>query len=287
VNLRCEYLRPRTLEEARSLKAEISGSRYVSGGTDLLLRMKSGAEAPSTLISLRALPELVGVTVSETTAIGAGTSFTQILEHPEIAKRFPVFGQAASAVGSVQIRNAATLGGNLCNAIPCADSAPALLVLDAKLRTLDLDGRRDIPIAEFFLGPRKTCLRPAEIVEKIVIEDSPREGRGIFLKKGRMEEDLALASVAVFLVMDSDGKTCRRARVAAGSVAPTPMRLAGVEALLEGRKFTPEILEGARAAAREAISPISDVRASADYRRHITGVLVGRALTSLLGGSSA
>jgi carbon-monoxide dehydrogenase medium subunit len=285
--MKFEYHRPRTLEEARSLKAGISGSRYVSGGTDLLLRMKSGQESPPALVSLRTLPELSVIAVNDSTAIGAATTFTQILEHEEICTRFPVFGQAVRAIGSVQIRNAATLGGNLCNAIPCADSAPALLVLDAKLRTLDTGGRRDIPIEEFFLGPRETCLGPAEILEKIIIEPPPRDGRGIFLKKGRTEEDLALASVAVLLVLDPGTETCRRARVAAGSVAPTPLRLREVEALLEGRKITPELLDRARETAREGISPISDVRASADYRRHITGVLVGRALSSLLGASAS
>jgi CO/xanthine dehydrogenase FAD-binding subunit len=280
--MRFDYHRPRTLEEARSLKAGIPGSRYVAGGTDLLMKVKSGQESPSALISLRAIPDLSGIEMNGATTIGAATTFTQILEHPEIFRRFPVFGQAVSAIGSVQIRNAATLGGNLCNAIPCADSAPALLVLDARLRALSSAGRRDIPIGDFFLGPRKTCLDPAEILESIIIQDLPPGGRAIFLKKGRTAEDLALASVAVLLVMDPDGETCRRARVAAGSVAPTPLRLKEVEALLQGRKITADVLSRARDRARDEISPISDVRASADYRRHLTGVLLGRALTNLL-----
>jgi len=287
MRLRHDYHRPRVLDEARTLRAEIADSRYIAGGTDLLLRMRGGHQSPSALISLRSLPDLVGIEANGTTRIGALTTFTDILEHPTLCARYPVLGQAVRRIGCVQIRNVATLGGNLCNAIPCADSAPALLVLGATLLVLGADGEREIPIDEFFVGPRETCLGPEEILTAVRIDPVPQEGRGLFLKKTRVQRDLALSSIAAFLTMSADGQTCREARIAAGSVAPVPLRLRKAEALLEGHEITSETLDRAMEQARDEIAPISDVRASADYRRHLTGVLLKRAVTTLLERSSA
>jgi carbon-monoxide dehydrogenase medium subunit len=216
-------------------------------------------------------------------AVGAMTSFTDILEHRELCHRYPVLAQAVRTIGSVQIRNAATLGGNLCNAIPCADGALPLLVLDARLSVLSAGGQREIPVDEFFVGPRRNSLESGEILATILIDPPARTSRGVFLKKTRLRKDLALASVAVHLELGADGETCRRVRVAAGSVAPIPLRLKEVERHLEDRKITAEILRRARDLAGEEISPITDIRASADYRRHITGVLLQRAVEILLG----
>ena len=280
-----DYHRPRALEEAQRLRAEVAASRYIAGGTDLLLRMRGGHESPRALISLLSIPELAGIATNGATRIGAMTTFTDILEDPALCGRYPVLGQAVRAIGCVQIRNVATLGGNLCNAIPCADSATALLVLGAKLHIRSPEGSREVPIDEFFLGPRRTCLERSEILHTIRIDPPPPGSRGTFLKKVRVQRDLALASVAAFLSMSADGETCREARVAAGSVAPTPLRLTKVEAVLEGQRITPDVLAHAQELARESIAPISDVRTSADYRRHVTGVLLKRAVESLLDGS--
>lgn len=280
MRLRYDYLRPRTLEEALSLKAEIAGSRIIAGGTDLLVRIDDGQERPGALISLRSLPELVGVETNGVTRLGPMTTLTDILEHRDLGGRYPILQQAVRAVGSVQIRNAATLGGNLCNASPCADGAQALLALDARLRVRGAGGERDVPIDGFFVGYRETCLRPDEVLTAVLIDPPPPGGVGIFLKKCRLERDLALASVAMFL--DMDGSTCRSARVAAGSVAPVPLRLKEVESLLQGERLGPELLSRAQDLARQSIAPVSDVRASADYRREITGVLIKRALQALL-----
>ena len=276
------YHRPRTLEEARSLKAETPGACYIAGGTDLLVRMRSGHEDPSALISLRSLPELRGIAADGVLSIGAMTTLTDVLEHPAVQEHYPALIRAVRAIGSVQIRNVATLGGNLARAVPCADSAPALLVLDALVRIEGPAGRREIPIDELFVGSRQTCLGPDDVLAAILLDPPPSRARSVFLKKTRVHMDLALASVAVLLEMDAAGETCAYARVATGSVAPTPLRLPEVESLLEGRRITPEVLARAQELAREVISPITDVRTSADYRRHITGVLLGRAVSILL-----
>lgn len=276
------YHRPRTLAEAQSLKAKTAHARYVAGGTDLLARMRSGLEAPATaLISLRSLPELAAITANGATSIGAMATLTDVSEHPAVGEGYPVLVQAVRRIGSVQIRNAATLGGNLASAAPCADSAPALLVLEARVRIAGRDGHRDLPLAELFTGPRETCLGPEEVLTAILL-DPPRPGaRGVFLKKTRVHVDLALVSVAVLIELDADRETCSRVRIAAGSVAPTPVRLPEVESLLAEEKITPEVVARAQELAREGIAPISDVRASADYRRHMTGVLLSRALSTL------
>ncbi len=280
------YHRPRTLEEARALMAKTPGASFLAGGTDLLVRMDHGLEQPEALISLRCVPELSGITSNGATVVGAITTLTDVAEHAPTVARYPVLAEAVREIGSVQIRNAATLGGNLCGAAPCADSAPALLVLDARVRVLGDGGQREMPLAELFAGARETSLAADEILVAVVL-DPPSGGRARFLKHKRVQVDLALASVAVYLEMDDDTRTCRTARVAAGSVAPTPVRLGAAEDILAGQEITPDLLARSAELARSAVEPISDVRASADFRRHLTGVLLERAVRSLLPGAPA
>ncbi|MCP4653942.1 MAG: xanthine dehydrogenase family protein subunit M, partial [bacterium] len=281
------YHCPRTLDEALNLKAETTDARYVAGGTDLLVRMKNGVEDVRSLISLRSLPELAAITVNGAASIGAMATLTDVLEHPALGERYPVLVEAVGRIGSVQIRNVATLGGNLASAAPCADSAPALLVLEAKVRIAGRDSHRDLPLDELFTGPRQTCLGPEEVLTAILLDPPRPAARGVFLKKTRVHIDLALASVAVLVELDADRETCSHVRIAAGSVAPTPLRLPEVETLLAGERITPELVERARELARDGVSPISDVRASADYRRHLTGALLARGLSTLSGGRPA
>lgn len=282
-----DYYRPRTLREAHDLKTKLEGARYIAGGTDLLGRIKSGLERPSALISLRSIEGIAGITANGATCIGALTPLNDIVENRVLRERHPVIVQAARTMANVQIRNVATVGGNLCNAAPCADTAPPLLVLDARLRIQGPEAQREMPLADFFRAPGETRLREQDILTAILIDPPSEHGKGIFLKRGRVSVDMALASVAAYVEMDPASRTCRRARLAAGSVAPRPLRLEAVEALLEGRQITRQTLARAQDLARDAVTPISDVRASADYRRHITGVLVRRALEALCSGSSA
>jgi len=281
------YLKPTSLEEALRLKRSTAGSRFIAGGTDLMVQIKNRTVQPPALISLRSIKELARIDVNGAVRIGALAPLTDLIEHAAIREGYPVLVEAVRRMGSRQIRNVATLGGNLCNASPAADGAPPLLVLDAKLRLLGDQGYRDIPIADYFVGPGETTQAPDEILTTILLGPPEPTARAVFLRKDRVRMDLALVNVAVLLAMEADGKTCRTCRVAAGAVAPTPLRLRGVESLLEGRELTPDLLARAQEAARQGVAPISDIRAGAGYRAHITGVFVRRAVETLLGWRSA
>jgi carbon-monoxide dehydrogenase medium subunit len=168
------------------------------------------------------------------------------------------------------------VGGNLCRAAPCADLAPPLLVYEATVRLAGRGGTREVPIDAFFKGPGVTALEPGEILVAVTLPPPRPNARGCFLKKGRVRMDLSIASVAALVEMDGD--VCTRARLAAGAVAPVPMRLEEVEALVEGKPLTDDLLAEAQRLASREVMPITDVRSTESYRRRITGVYVKRAL---------
>jgi len=280
------YHRPDSISTALDLKRSLPASRYLAGGTDLLVQMKNGTSEADALISLRGIADLKGISTRDgTTRIGALTPLADILRHERIVRDYSVLAQAIGHMASPQIRNAASLGGNLCNASPCANTPPALIVLGARALIEGPDGRREVPIEDFFIGPRLSCMRPDEILAAILL-DPPRPGAaGVFLKMGRMHVDISLVNIAVLVEREDERLT--RVRAATGAVAPVPLRLHAVEELLEGQVASPELLLRAQELVMGEIKPISDVRASADYRRRITGVLLRRALERLLGWSRA
>jgi len=229
------YHRPTSLAEALRLFAEEPAALFIAGGTDLMVRLREGSLRPTALVSLARVPELAGITDGGTLVLGALTTVAEIASHRGLAELCPVLAQAARTIGSQQIRNVATIGGNLCNASPCADLAPPLLVLEASVRIEGPGGRRVLPLADFFEAPGQTRLRPGELLTAIEV---PRR-----------------------------------------SVAPRPIRLSGVEALLEA---DPTRLDEARAQAEREVEPIDDVRAGAAYRRHLVGALFARAAGRLM-----
>lgn len=272
-----EYFKPTSLEAAHQLRAEHPGARWVAGGTDVMVQLRSGRPWPSALISLRHVPELSGIEVGpEQTRIGALVPIADLIGHRELAARLPALVQAARRLGSPQVRNAATIGGNLANCSPCADTPPPLLVLEATARLVGPDGSvREVPVEALFRGPGQTCLAASEILAGLRVPH-PAGGTGMcYLRKGRVAMDLALASAAVLLVME--GERCVKARVAVGAVASTPLRLRAVEAVLEGQVITDARLAEARALTSEEVTPIDDQRASGEYRRALVGALVERA----------
>jgi carbon-monoxide dehydrogenase medium subunit len=276
-----DYHRPSTLDEAFGLAAGIPGSRFVAGGTDLLVQMSNGRAGPPALISLRGLSELGGIEVSSRLRIGAAVPLSDVQVHPVVAEKLPALVESIAGLGSRQIRNVATVGGNLCNASPAADTAPPLLVYGASVELQDANGSREVALDEFLRGPGQTALRPGEILSAILI-DPPNEGaRSVFHRKGRVKMDLPIASVAA--LVERDGATCKRVRLAAGAVAPVPLRLERSETVVEGSSLDAETVALAVETARLEISPITDLRSTGDYRRHLTGVLVGRALEELAG----
>ena len=276
-----DYYKPRSLEEALDLKKEIPGSRFIAGGTDLMVQIKSGEAAPPALISLRSISELSLIEVNGNAKIGALVTVTDLIRNPDIRRYFPLLTEAALRLGSPQIRNVATVGGNLCNCSPCADLALPLLVMEAKVRIRNIVGTQDILIEDFFRGPGDSCLSSGQILTEILVEPPPPNTKAVFKKKGRVKMDLAVASTAVLLEME--GQECRKARVAAGSVAPVPLRLLKVESLLEGKIISPESVLQAQSLGMESVAPITDVRGTEDYRRQITGVFIKRSIEHLLG----
>jgi CO/xanthine dehydrogenase FAD-binding subunit len=279
---RYDYFKPGTLAEALALCAEKAGARFIAGGTDLMIRIRGKEVRPAALISLRNIPEITGVAADGGgVRIGAATTIADIARSAELERRLPVLVQAARRVGGPAVRNAGTVGGNLCNASPCADTALPLLVLEARLAIAGPRGSREIPLAELFKGPRATSLAADEIVTHVMVKAPSPTAKAVFLKRGRVMMDLSVASVAVLLELDGD--TCVKARVAAGSVAPTPIRLPETEALLSGRRLTDDVVAAASEAAMKGVSPITDVRSTADYRRQLVGVYLKRAALGLLG----
>lgn len=278
------YLKPGSLAEVFRLKEDMPDARFVGGGTDMMVKIKNREFSPSTLISLRSVPELRGIDARGAVRIGSMTSIADVIHNEVLRSRYPVLVQAARRLGSAQIRNVATLGGNLCNCSPCADTATPLLVLEARAVLQNPRGNREIPLSEFFKQPGETCMASDEILVQVLIPafNAARKGSGVraaFFKHGRVKMDLAVASLSVLIQTEGDKVT--KARLAAGSVAPVPLRLTKVEDLLEGQNLSGKLIGEASRLAEESVAPISDIRSTAEYRRHIVGVFTRRALEFL------
>lgn len=278
--VRPELLQPGTLAEARRALAR-PGAVVLAGGTDLMPAMRRGEISPRALVSLRHLPQLTSIRATRSgVMIGAGVKVADLLTSATIAEQLPLLAEVAREFGSPQIREMATVGGNLCGAIPSADLALPFLVLDATIQVIGPGGSREIPTAEFFRGLGKTALQRGEIATAALAPRVPvRFGASWAKLTGRKAMDVAIAAAAASVVLQPDGRTCRQARVALGAVGPSPMRAPRAEAVLEGAALSAKVMgEAARVAAKEC-RPISDLRASAEYRREMIAVLVRRALT--------
>ena len=272
-----EYYQPRTLSEAHGMMERLKGNaRYIAGGTDLMIRLKQKIVESEALISLRDIEELRGLEYNGSLRIGSMTLFRDLERNTLITDNFQALAGAVSVLANPQVRNVATVGGNLCNAAPSAECAPPLLVMDAVLTLEGPGGVRQAPVADFFTGPGKSSMEPAEILSFITVPEMEPHTGTAFFKIGRVSQDIAIVNAAVLVVMD--GETCRKARVAVGAVAPTPLRLFKTEEFLEGKKLIPEILEEMAAMVEEEVRPITDIRSTEAYRRTVSGVLVKRAV---------
>lgn len=271
------YYAPLSLDEVVNLMENLDNYLLLAGGTDIIPGMRLGKVRPGAIISLKNLKrELSYIRLDgEIIKVGALTSLRDIEKSKLIKEKAPVLYEAVSQMASIQVRNMATIGGNLCNASPAADTALPLLILDAEAVGFSPSGERSIPMKDFFLGPGKTALRRNEVLKEVRF--TPEQGGAMFLKIGRRRgEDIAVASAASLLKVE-DSKIVE-ARVALGSVAPTPMRAYGAEKLLKGEEPSDELFEKAASKAAAECSPITDVRASAEYRRKVVKVLVKRSL---------
>lgn len=277
------YHRPTTVDAALALKRDHPAARFIAGGTDLMVQLRKRRAAPARLISLNNIPELRGVVVDDgALRIGATTPLAELLRHEVIRRELRALGHALWTFASQQIRNVGTVGGNLCNASPAADTAPPLLVFDAAVELVGPQGRRTTPLASFLAGPGKTELQPGEIVSAVVVPRPAPGSQSAFLRQGRVAMDLSLASVAALVYVEDDRKP-PVVRLAAGAVAPVPMRLHKAEAALAGRPLDAAALVAAAEAAAAEVAPINDLRASAQYRRRLVRVLCERALRMAVG----
>jgi carbon-monoxide dehydrogenase medium subunit len=272
-----EYYEPRSLKEALELLDRYGDqARILAGGTDLLVKMKARLVEPRVVINVKKIDGLRYIVEDgEQVRIGALTRLRDI-ENSELVKKYiPALHDAVKSMGSIQIRNMATIGGNLCNASPAADTAPPLLVHNAKVVLSSVGGDRVLPLAEFFRGPGLTVLKPNELLREIIVEKS-NAGSSAFKKVSRVAVDLAIASAAVYVEVE-DG-FIRNARIALGSVAPKPLRAVKTESLLRGLRIDSREVLNALKTIDEEISPITDVRSTAEYRRYVSKVLVLDAL---------
>lgn len=279
-----EYFAPATRQEALQLLLEDGpAGRLLAGGTDLLVAMRDKRLGTGRLINIKRIDDFrgIGLMPDGSARIGATTTLYEVENSAAVKRAWPVLSEAAGAIGSVQIRNLGTIGGNVANASPAADTAPALLVLDAEMEIVSATGMKIVAADRFFTGPGKTVMERGEILAAIRVPLPAPGARAAYVKFApRQAMDIAVVGVAVALKLDGDGR-CRDARIALGAVGPTPMRARRAEAALIGDIDERSVEKAAREASEEA-KPISDVRASGNYRRHLVGVLIKRAVKRAL-----
>lgn len=276
-----EYFKPTTIQEAAELLSRFGDVAWpIAGGTDVMVEKNP---------SIRVLVDVTGLGLTYIApddggiSIGAATTIADVAAS-SLLRRGPyhILSKAAQELGTPQIRNMATLGGNLCRPSPASDCAPPLLVLDARLSAVGTAGKREIPIHHFFRGVNQDALGQGEILTEIRLPFLPERTGTAFLKKGRVAvADLSIVSAAVRVTLNR-GEVCGEARIALGSVAPFPMRVKKAEELLSGKGVTKDLLRAVAQLASEEIRPITDLRASAEYRKTLSRVLVEQALQEAL-----
>lgn len=274
-----QYAAPASVEEAVGLLSGDPQARPYAGSTDLIPQMRAGRSEPSLLVDLKNIPRLVDIR-SENGAwiIGAAAPAAALTEHRGLSSDLPGLVEAAALIGSDQIQSRASLGGNLCNASPAADSVPALAANGARAVIAGPDGERTVPVTEVVTGPGQTSLRAGELVTELVV-DRPAPGTSdAYLRFiPRTEMDIAVAGAAARIALDGEG-TCTRAEVVLGAVAPTAVPVPEAPGILTGAPIGEEALQALAAAAAAACDPIDDKRGTVQYRRRVAGVLARRAV---------
>ena len=281
-----EYMAPKDLEELHRVMADCKGrAKFIAGGTNVIPNIRAKAISPEILMDLSNLKDLAFIREENgTISIGALTTMSEIASSDIIRSECPVLFSAANQLGNPLTRNRATIGGNLADASPAADTAPPLLTMDALIHTESGSGKaREIPIDQFFLGPTQTVLEENELMTKITFSKLEDPSRGHHIKLG-LRNAMAISMVSIAVMLEMEGEVCQRARVALGAIAPKPIRAYSVEKRLEGNKIDEGLIEECSRVIKEDISPISDIRASAEYRIWTTSVLLKRAIEGALKG---
>ncbi len=279
-----EMIATDTVEEACSALSRFGAdAQLFAGGTDLFIKMKQRRLLPRMLINIKRIPDLdqIRYDADEGLRIGALAAIQSIMDSALIGEKFRVLSQAAGVLGTPQIRNLGTLGGNLANASPSAEFAPPLLILEASVRCVGPGGERLVPMNEFFVGPGKSVLGRGELIAEVHVPDSPPRAQCIYLKHSLRAMDVSMAAAAALVLLDGD--VCREVRIALGAVAPTPFRASKAEAALRGKRLSGgpndrELLEEIGRVAADESRPIDDLRGFASYRRKVVGMLVRQGL---------
>jgi CO/xanthine dehydrogenase FAD-binding subunit len=283
-----EYHEPNTIRDACSLLSEFGKEASIlAGGTDLVIQMKRGRLSPKHLVNIKRIEGLDAIhEEAGGFRLGALVTIADIATHAGLRLALPMVVNSAQSIGSLQIRNVATIGGNLCNASPAADMAPSLLVLEAEVCIAGPHGSRTIPITDFFVGPGKVDLQADEFLVEIRIPNPVKNTKMVFYKLGpRKAMDCSVVSVAAAMCLNPSTGACEKARIALGAVSRTPVRVRRAERLIEGKVADKIPLTQIAEAIRQEIHPISDVRASAGYRYETAVNLAMRAVRSLLNSS--
>jgi carbon-monoxide dehydrogenase medium subunit len=282
---RFAYFEPGTLDEAVALLGRFGGdASLLAGGTDLLVEIREHLRWPRQVVNIKKIPGMAALQYDDRTGLRFGALVTarEIEISSVVLAKYPGLAQAARELGSIQVRNRATIVGNICRASPSADTLPPLIADGATVKMFGPAGERTVPLEGFFTGPGKTVLAPGELVTEIAVPPPPPRTGKHYLKHGRRKAmELATVGVAVSVTLDAD--TCRQIRIALGAVAPTVIRARQAEDTLRGRALDGAAIEAAAQIAMGECRPISNVRGSAEYRREMVGVLTQRAIRQAMG----
>ncbi|MCO1603923.1 MULTISPECIES: xanthine dehydrogenase FAD-binding subunit XdhB [Desulfosporosinus] len=274
------YYDAETVSEATALLADNPNMKLIAGGTDVLIKMHGGQLEDAELLSLRKIKSLESISVAEdgTIVIGAMATFSMIFHNPMLKDLIPILTEAAISMGGPQIRNIATIGGNVCNGATSADSASSLFALNAHLKLQDKNGERVVPIREFYLGPGKVALNPGEILTEILIAPEDYKGFGGQYIKFAMREAMDIATLGVAVVCKVQSGNFDEVRIGLGVAGPTPLRCLEAEEYAKGKKITSETLAEIGKLAVKSAKARTSWRASKEYREHLVEELTQRAL---------
>ena len=286
--MRFDYLEPETIEETLVMLSKYDKrSKIIAGGTDLILQIRQKAIKPEYVIDITSIPGLDYITFDDQKRLrlGALTTIRALETSVELQKRCPIISQAASQLGSVAIRNVATLGGNLCNALPSAETAQVLVALSAQVRIIGPGGERTLPLEEFFTGVGETVLKPNELLLEILVPKIAPHTSGMYIKhSARGAIDLAIVNIAIVMTMEPEKRICKDARIVLGAVAPTPLRARKAEDMLKGKKIDGSLIDyAAQVASDEARPRVGSIRGSFEYKKEMVRVLTGRAIREVTG----
>jgi carbon-monoxide dehydrogenase medium subunit len=285
------YAAPGTLAEATRLLAGANGrAKLLAGGTDILVQLREGMRDADLVVDVKKIPELMELGFSAATGLrlGAAVPCYRIYEHVEIARAYPALADATRIIGGWQIQSRASVGGNLCNSSPAADTTPALIALGATCVIAGPKGERTVKVEEFCTGPGKNVLEPGELLVTLVFPPPMAQSASAYERFiPRNEMDIAVVGAGSWVQLSADGMTIEKCRIGLGAIAPTPQWAAEASAWLTGKPATEENFARAGEMAKKAAAPITDMRGTADYRVHLVGVLVKRTLLAAVARAQA